>query len=301
MRSYFPRRRPSLARARSTISAWIAACSPEFCSSEATRCAFSPDTIATRVASLGLLRKAIPRPSASSSGNTNTQKTTSGSRLSSSIRAMSKCVYPDQRPFRFGGRPRGRLVVVTGVSCATLIEDCLQLLRLPLIQEFEQGLWRRRPRVLKLAVLLTHNQFPIALQNRQRGNAFIERHLKLLRQVRVFFPVGANIHVHDLVTRHHGAELRTVKCQVEDMAVVTPVCSKYQEHAFMFFGGLRFCFFDFGTRIGARGVEILVFLENLFQVQGIGSLHRRQSRSVLLLLPHLFHFHVNFCLLRLLC
>src|SRR5262249_60881879 len=58
---------------------------------------------ATEVVSAGLLRKAIPSPSASSSGKTKTQKMISGSRFSSSIRAQSKCQKPAQRPLRKAG------------------------------------------------------------------------------------------------------------------------------------------------------------------------------------------------------
>src|SRR6266478_4207131 len=60
-------------------------------------CAPSPAITTTDVTSAGLLRKAMPNPAASSSGKMKTQNTTSGSRLSSRMRAHSRCRYPDQR------------------------------------------------------------------------------------------------------------------------------------------------------------------------------------------------------------
>ncbi len=77
-------------------------------------------TIATETASPGLLRKAMPRPRASSSGKTKTQKTTSGSRFSSSMRAMRRWEYPDHRPLRRGGVGFCFSIFV-GVSWATVI------------------------------------------------------------------------------------------------------------------------------------------------------------------------------------
>jgi hypothetical protein len=60
----------------------------------------APSITTTEVMSAGLLRKAMPRPAASSSGKTKTQNTTSGSRLSSMMRAQSRWRYPVQRPLR---------------------------------------------------------------------------------------------------------------------------------------------------------------------------------------------------------
>ena len=80
-----------------------------------------PATMATRVTSAGLLRNAIPNPSASSTGKANTQKITSGSRLSSFMRAISRWVKPDQRPLRRGGRGSAPSVRVEGVCWATVI------------------------------------------------------------------------------------------------------------------------------------------------------------------------------------
>src|SRR5258708_3018692 len=72
--------------------------SAELWSMASVFCAPSPAITTTDVTSAGLLRKAMPNPAASSSGKMKTQNTTSGSRLSSIMRAQSRCRYPDQRP-----------------------------------------------------------------------------------------------------------------------------------------------------------------------------------------------------------
>jgi hypothetical protein len=60
------------------------------CSIASVFCAPAPSITTTEVTSAGLLRKAMPNPAASSSGKMKTQNTTSGSRLSSSMRAQSR-------------------------------------------------------------------------------------------------------------------------------------------------------------------------------------------------------------------
>src|SRR4029077_7935371 len=72
--------------------------------------------MATEVTLAGLLRKAIPRPSARRTGNPKTQKMTSGSRLSSSRRAPSRCRKPDQRPVRWA------TAAGVGVVCAAVTD-----------------------------------------------------------------------------------------------------------------------------------------------------------------------------------
>src|SRR5207249_6884756 len=57
---------------------------------ETTRSEPAAATTPTAISSGGLLRKATPRPTARRIGKTNTQKTTSGSRISSRIRARTR-------------------------------------------------------------------------------------------------------------------------------------------------------------------------------------------------------------------
>lgn len=86
-------------------------------------------------------------------------------------------MYPAHRPFRLGGCFLEGIFSITGVCSAMLIsvlqfglDDRIgrpkyETLRFPLIQEFEQNLWRKGTSVLKLAVLLANEQFAVALDN----------------------------------------------------------------------------------------------------------------------------------------
>src|SRR5882724_4870574 len=78
------------------------ACCGERCNISSVACASGPETITTELVSAGLLRKATPKPSANNSGKANTQNKTSGSRLSSRMRAARRCEKPAQRPLYFG-------------------------------------------------------------------------------------------------------------------------------------------------------------------------------------------------------
>src|SRR5436305_4896320 len=84
--------------------------------SSTARCICGPATIATELVSPGFWRKAMPNPTASSSGKTNTQNMTSGSRHISVKRVFTNCRKAIQRALPRGPAVGAGFGVVLGTA-----------------------------------------------------------------------------------------------------------------------------------------------------------------------------------------
>ena len=61
---------------------------------------------------------------------------------------------------------------------------------------------------------------------------------------------------HFIPTAHHRGKVRTVECQIQHVAVITPVRAENQQDAFMLLRRFFFRLFDLRSRVDVRGIQV---------------------------------------------
>ena len=103
------------------------------------------------------------------------------------------------------------------------------LLRPPLFEKVGQSLSCKPAGIFDFAIFRTENHSPIALGNANGWNSFVEGNPKLLRKVFVLVTIRPDVDMDNFIVGiDECRNVRSMKCQVEHMAVKAPVCAKDQ-------------------------------------------------------------------------
>src|SRR5882724_999809 len=145
-------------------------------------------------------------------------------------------------------RPLARPLAVSAVITEVVLglvprrknsnESILRRARFPLVEKVQNVFGCHRARRFELPAFLAEEQLPVAFQHRDCGDASVERHIILFRNVQVLVHL-ADIHVHHFKRfLHRGRNFRAVERFLEYVAVVAPVPSKDDKHSLAPTGGL---------------------------------------------------------------
>ena len=104
-------------------------------------------------------------------------------------------------------------------------------MRLPALQKCSHIFWAKLSRGLEFPLFLAENEFAVRVKNGQAGDAFIERDSVLFGEVQILV-VLPDVDVNHMIVLvdEWGDSLRAERC-VQNVAVVAPVPSEYQDDA----------------------------------------------------------------------